>query len=327
MYQSYDLSRYFEGDLSHSTSITVSDDDAINCAHMLAAGFNTMSRNMMGDFVLAVVDTKAGTAHYDGKIEKFDRPEPRTLSTSFTFEASTDPDMVVTFFGEDDARLIYPSKLSFTKLDEDTETLAKSAAAHISRDVLEDAYAELQAVKEVLADAGVETIPADAGATDLRAMLRARDAEIAELVQERTNRAAEQAKYESDEYMPLRWESFAKIDDALRDNNVTNSRLDEGVRELGRRLEHEYHARTMMEQQHAQANESARAEMISFVKRAHAKKVKLQIAVPDGDGRPELDDRWRGMLDVLAKFLVMTGEADASEGHAVARRLCGISDE
>jgi hypothetical protein len=36
---------------------------------------------------------------------------------------------------------------------------------------------------------------------------------------------------------------------------------------------------------------------------------------------------FRGMLDVLAKFLVVTGEADASEGHAVARRLCGISDE
>jgi hypothetical protein len=49
--------------------------------------------------------------------------------------------------------------------------------------------------------------------------------------------------------------------------------------------------------------------------------------VPDGDGRPELDDRWRGMLDVLAKFLVIIGEADRDESHAVARRLCEIDEE
>jgi hypothetical protein len=66
--------------------------------------------------------------------------------------------------------------------------------------------------------------------------------------------------------------------------------------------------------------ESARSEMISFVKRAHVKKDRLTV----GDVRPDLEDRWRGMLDVLAKFLVVTGEADADEGHAVARRLCGI---
>ena len=61
--------------------------------------------------------------------------------------------------------------------------------------------------------------------------------------------------------------------------------------------------------------------MISFVKRAHAKKLRIQAA---GEPRPELDDRWRGMLDVLAKFLVVTGEADPDEGHAVARRLCEV---
>lgn len=135
-----------------------------------------------------------------------------------------------------------------------------SRYAHVDRSVLESAYAELQAVKEVLADAGEETIPADAGVRDLLA-----------------------------------------VKPELR---VTQR----NYRHL------------------ADQNETARAEMISFVKRAHAKKVKLQSAVPDGDGRPELDDRWRGMLDVLAKFLVVTGEADASEGHAVARRLCEVPD-
>jgi hypothetical protein len=237
-YQSFTVSRFIDDDADHGTTFTVSDDDAINCAHMLAAGFNTMSRNMMGDFVLAVVDTKAGTVQYGGKAE--------------TIEQSKAADL-----------------WSFSK-------------TFLAREVLESAYEELQAVKEVLADAGVETIPADAGATDLRAVLRARDIEIDEL------------KAENEE--------------------------------LHKRDKFEQFARSSMERKHFEQNEEARIELISFVKRAHAKKVRLQTAVPDGDGRPELDDRWRGMLDVLAKFLVITGEADADEGHAVARRLCEIED-
>ena len=105
MYQSYDLSHYLEGDLSQSTSFTVSDDDAINCAHMLAAGFNTISRKMMGDFVLAVVDTKAGVVQYDGKTEMINRLEPSGPFTgeSFNFEATVplDPSAVRLFFGDE----------------------------------------------------------------------------------------------------------------------------------------------------------------------------------------------------------------------------------
>jgi hypothetical protein len=49
-----------------STSFTVSDADAVNCAHMLAAGFNTMSRNFMQDCALGVVAVKTGSVQYDG---------------------------------------------------------------------------------------------------------------------------------------------------------------------------------------------------------------------------------------------------------------------
>lgn len=323
MYMSYDLSHYLDGDISRSTSFTVSDDDAINCAHMLAAGFNTISRKMMGDFVLAVVDTKAGTVQYDGKIEKIDRPDPHTVSASFKFEASTDPDTMVTIFDNENGRLMFPGKLKFAETDETTSaTAAEIIAPMMNQKVLEDAYVELHRVKDALFDAGVETIPADRGVKDLSHVIRARDAEIAEFVQERANRAAEQAKYESDEYMPLRWESFAKIDDALRDNDVTNKRLDEGVRELGRRLEHEFHARTMLEQQYAQANESARAELIHHVKGAYGK----YCRVDPGRNRGDLKSHLNGMIEVLSKFLVVTGEADEDERHAVAKRLCDIPE-
>lgn len=233
MYMSYDLSHYLDGDISRSTSFTVSDDDAINCAHMLAAGFNTISRKMMGDFVLAVVDTKARTVQYDGKIEKIDRPDPK---------------------------------------HEDLESLALETVP-----IGPECFASTSG--SLICWRGRNYIPQD----EYEAHMRARNVEISELVQALANRAVE-------------------------------------VEELRQTLVELAPARNA-------ANESARAEMISFVKRAHAKKVKLQTTVPDGDGRPELDDRWRGMLDVLAKFLVVTGEADADEGHAVARRLCGIQDE
>lgn len=211
MYQSYDLSRYIDGDLSKSTSITVSDDDAINCAHMLAAGFNTISRNMMGDFVLAVVDTSNGQVHFNGR----------------TYEGKRD---------------VSNSNFPYS---------------HISREVLEAAYAELEAVKNVLSDTGVETIPADAGVRDLLAVKRAMSEQIAKLTHERE-----------------------------------------------------------------QANAAARAEMIKYVKDAYAKLGRLDAA---GE-RDDLQGRMRGMLDVLAKFLAVTGEADHDERHAVARRLCGIPE-
>lgn len=253
MYQSYDLSRYIDGDLSRSTSFTVSDDDAVNCALMLAAGFNTLNRNMLGDFVLAVVDKKAGVVQYDGKAEQIKRDKPRSYEQTFTFEPSEgDADTILTLFGNGET----PTFMATGKLSVDE----KSKHARISRPVLESAYDELEAVKEVLADAGVETIPADAGVRDLLAV--------------KSELKVTQRNY-----------------------------------------------RHLVDQ-----NEAARAELIEYVKRAHAKKVKLQTAVPDGDDQHYLDNRWRGMLDVLAKFLVVTGEADASEGHAVARRLCGIED-
>lgn len=248
MYMSYDLSHYLDGDISRSTSFTVSDDDAINCAHMLAAGFNTISRKMMGDFVLAVVDTKAGTVQYDGKIEQIKRDEPWPVSQTFNFEASTDADTMVTIFDNENGRLMFPGKFKFAE---------ESKYAHVNRDVLESAYGELEDVKSVLFDAGVESIPADAGVRDLLAVKRAMSEQIAKLTHERE-----------------------------------------------------------------QANAAARAEMIKYVKGAYVKLGRLDAA---GE-RDDLQGRMRGMLDVLAKFLAVTGEADHDERHAVARRLCGIPE-
>lgn len=268
MYQSYDLSRYIDGDLSKSTSITVSDDDAINCAHMLAAGFNAISRNMMGDFVLAVVDTEDGRVFYDGKVETINRAEPKPKATdewpmnnyftkTFTFEPSEgDADTILTLFGNGETPMFTAAgKLSFAEPDE-LETTAEFAK-RVKREVLEAAYVELDAVKNVLFDAGVESIPADAGVRDLLAVKRAMSEQIAKLTHERE-----------------------------------------------------------------QANAAARAEMIKYVKDAYAKLGRLDAA---GE-RDDLQGRMRGMLDVLAKFLAVTGEADHDERHAVARRLCGIPE-
>jgi hypothetical protein len=222
----YSLTRTFGDDDSPYASHTfsTSDVDAINAAHMIAAGFNTISRNFLLGWVLAVVNTADGKVYYDGKAQQIAELDPRRGQ-----RAESGPN------------------------DGYTTPQRASKYAHLSRDVLESSYAELELVRSILEEAGVETIPPSEGVAELRAQINGH------------------RKRESQ-------------------------------------------------------NRSARAEMISFVKRAHAKKVKLQAAVPDCDGRPELDDRWRGMLDVLAKFLVVTGEADADEGHAAARRLCGIED-
>jgi hypothetical protein len=262
MTTTYTLTRVFDGDDSPyaSTSFTTSDADHINAAHMLAAGFNTMSRNFTIGHVLAVVDTQNGLVHYDGKVEQIDRGESWSVSKTFNFEASTDHDGVAmsVLFDDERGKLMFPSNLKL-----------RSDYAHVARSVLEDAYADYMGIRERLYEAGVETIPVSAGVDELH----------------------------------------------------------EQIAELTKRNDHEFHARSMYEQVEGQKRESARAEMISFVKRAHAKKVELQTAVPDGEGRSEVESRWRGMLDVLAKFLVVTGEADTDEGHAVARRLCGIDEE
>jgi len=210
MWHQYSLTRTTGEDVGELTSLSVSHDDAVMCAYLLAAGFNTMNRNMLGDFTLAVVDTKAGTVQYDGKHEQVDRPDA------------------------------FP---------------ARSDYAHVARSVLEEAYADYMGIRERMYEAGVETIPVSAGVDELREQING------------------------------------------------------------------YRKRESL-------NAAAVEEMISFVKRAHAKKVRLQQAVKaTGEHRNDLDDRWRGMLDVLAKFLVVTGEADKDEGHAVARRLCGIEEE
>lgn len=292
MYMSYDLSHYLDGDISRSTSFTVSDDDAINCAHMLAAGFNTISRKMMGDFVLAVVDTKAGTVQYDGKIEQIKRDEPWSVSKTFNFEASTDADTFITLFDNDNGRLTFPGKF---KLPEE------SKYAHVNRDVLEAAYGELEDVKSVLFDAGVETIPADAGVKDLLAV-----------------------KQSMSDAITRRDESIVDLynECARRDDANESIPADAGVRDLlaVKRAMSEQIAKLTHERE--QANAAARAEMIKYVKGAYVKLGRLDAA---GE-RDDLQGRMRGMLDVLAKFLAVTGEADHDERHAVARRLCGIPE-
>lgn len=191
MEQTYTLTRTFDAEGTRPHTFTVTDTDAINCAHMLAAGFNTMSRNMLNGWVLAVVDTDAGTVQYDGKVEQIKRAEPKAADTwpenmffskTFNFEASTaaDAETMLTLFDDDEnGKLFFPGKFKIKQ---------PSKYEFISRPVLEAAYAELEAVKNVLFDAGVETIPADRGVKDLQHVLRARDDEIAELAQERANR-------------------------------------------------------------------------------------------------------------------------------------------
>lgn len=166
--------------------------------------------------------------------------------------------------------------------------VAASPYAHVDRSVLEDAYTELQAVKELLEDAGAETIPADRGVKDLSTVLFARDEKIAEL--------------------------YSDLNKLAKKNE-----------ELRKRDEHERHARQSMEAQHARSNEAARAEMIEYVKGERAKWLAADKQAPVN--HEHMRAWFRGVLDVLAKFLVVTGEANASEGHAVARRLCGIDDE
>lgn len=262
MEQTYTLTRTFDAEGTRPHTFTVTDTDAINCAHMLAAGFNTISRNFMHTYVLAVVDTEDGRVFYDGKVETINRAEPKPKATdewpmnnyftkTFTFEPSEgDADTILTLFGNGETPMFTAAgKMTVDK---------KSKYEFISRPVLEAAYAELERVKEVLFDAGVETIPADRGVQDMSRIIGARDNEIAKLVQQRANQ-----------------------------------------------------------------NAAARDELIEFTRGAYEKLCKVD---PEGH-RDDLQNRYRGMLDVLANLLVAIGEADRDERHAVARRLVEKSDD
>lgn len=175
----YTLSRLLDDGDEH-TSATFTERDPVNAAHLIAAYFNTVNRPMLDGFALGVVNTRAASVEYEGKTEQIKRDDPWSISQTFEFKADPDGENLVTLFG-DGARTVFPAKLSFAKNEKAAETLAKSAAPHIARSVLEEAYAELQEVKAVLADAGVETIPADRGVNDLRHIIGARNAQIEEL--------------------------------------------------------------------------------------------------------------------------------------------------
>lgn len=290
MLTTYTLSRSFDGDERPYTALSVTDDDAVNCAHMIAAGFNTMSRNLMHTYVLAVVDTGDGRVFYDDKIETIKRDKPWSSEQTITFNPTAgDADTILTLFGEGETPTFTAvGKFSFTEnaADDDVlpkaaDDLAKAGAGHIARSVLEAAQAELNAVKNVLFEAGCETIPADAGVRDLVHLLQMRDGQIEVLTADIEQRDVEIA-------------------------GLVQERVNANERAA----------------QHEQANRSAVVEMVNYVKAAHAK---LDRIDPAGD-RDDLQGRMRGMLDVLAKFLVVTGEADYDERHAVARRLCEIGD-
>lgn len=270
-FQTYSLTRVIDGGHAEfAQSFTTSDDDAINCAHMLAAGFNTMSRNMLSGWVLAVVDTDAGTVQYDGKVERIWRADEqagkdsRVYEQTFKFEPSVDADTILTLFGSGET----PTFTAFGKMTPEPEgsytpkpdTHPKSKYEHVARSVLEDAYAEMQAVKSIVEEVGGETIPLSSGVREMQYMIESRDEQIAAFHQERIN--------------------------------------------------------------HAEANTAARAELVGHVKGAYSK----WSRVDPGRTRSDLKSHLRGMIEVLSKYLVAIGEADADERHAVALRVCGIPE-
>lgn len=262
-FQTYSLTRVIDGGHAEfAQSFTTSDDDAINCAHMLAAGFNTMSRNMLSGWVLAVVDTEDGRVFYDGNAEQIRRDEPAkpgVYEQSFTFEPSSgDADTILKLFGSGAT----PTFTAFGKMNVETEgpCEAPSKYAHVARSVLEDTYAEMQAVKSIVEEVGVETIPLSTGVREMQYMIENRDEEIAAFHQERLN--------------------------------------------------------------HAESNTAARAELVGHVKGAYSK----WSRVDPGRTRSNLKSHLRGMIEVLSKYLVAIGEADADERHAVALRVCGIPE-
>jgi hypothetical protein len=99
--------------------------------------------------------------------------------------------------------------------------------------------------------------------------------------------------------------SHAELQDvrnALKDAGVESIPPVAGVRDLRAEI-------SELIQERANHNANAVAEMVKYVKDHQAH-----------------DARWWGMLDVLAKFLVVMGRADNDDRHSVARRLCGIEE-
>lgn len=237
----YAITRTIDDDETHSAYFSVANYDPVNCAHMLATGFNTMEANMFPGWALGVVNVEAGTVQYHGKIEAIKRNEPEP-----------------------------------------------SAFAHAARDVLEDAYDEYLLVRAMLYEMGIETIPISAGVDELR------------------ERVGE----------------LQAVEEALADAEVETVTAAEGVRTLLHRLKHERYARQHMGRKYAKQNEAARAELIEHVKAAYAQ----WGQVDPGRQREGVKSRLRGMIEVLSKYLVAIGEADADERHAVALRVCDIPE-
>jgi hypothetical protein len=65
--------------------------------------------------------------------------------------------------------------------------------------------------------------------------------------------------------------------------------------------------------------DATRNALIDYAVRSYGTLARLD---PNGK-RETLQARFRGALDMLAEYLIATGEADHDEGHAVARRLIG----
>jgi hypothetical protein len=75
---------------------------------------------------------------------------------------------------------------------------------------------------------------------------------------------------------------------------------------------------SMKQKQQADATRNA---LIDYAVRSYGTLARLD---PNGK-RETLQARFRGTLDMLAEYLIATGEADHDEGHAVARRLIGAN--
>lgn len=292
MLTTYTISRRFDDEEAIHTTVTVADRDAINCAHLIAAAFNTMSRNFMLGFAMGVVDTQNGTVQFDGKVEELKKPDPWSVSQTFTFNPTAgDADTILTLFGDGETPTFTAAgKFSFAESATDDEVmpkaaddLAKASYGHIARSVLETGYVELQRAQDALFEAGFETIPAERGVKDMHSIIRSRDAQISELAQELVN-------------------------------------ANERIAELERRDEHERYARQTMERKHGEEKEALRAEMTGYIRGERAKWKAAEQRAPVNE--EHMHAWYRGMIDVLARFLVAIGETDPDDApHAYARRL------
>jgi hypothetical protein len=300
----YTLTRTFDGDEAEYTSVTVTDRDAINCAYLLAGAFNRISRNFTLGYVMAVVDTQNGIVHFDGKTEELKKPEPWSTERTFTFNATgVDTDTILSILDADGVPKFTTrgkfSTLADVATDDEvlskaSEALAKAGAGALSRSVLEEAYVELQAVKAALENAGVETIPADAGVYELANLLQMRDGQIEDLT------AENEELHKRDEF-----------------EHRARTNMERKQFEQSKIIEQRDVEIAELKQREVNRTSAARDELIEFTRGAYEKLCKVD---PEGN-REDLQNRYWGMLDVLANLLVAIGEADRDERHAVARRL------